>query len=80
MILPEEGAPSLRKALPRSALCKIINFVRKINKLIKFELLTLTETNSKWVGMKVSWCGVNGITEIVPSIERIREGVAILMQ
>ena len=44
----------------------------------KFELLALTETKQKGNG-EVSWCGVNGIIASVPEIERVKEGVAILL-
>ena len=44
----------------------------------KFELLDLTETKLEGNG-EASWCGVNGIIASVQEIERIREGVVILL-
>ena len=44
----------------------------------KFELLALTEKKLKGNG-EVSWCGVNGIIADVQELERVKEGVGILL-
>ena len=41
-------------------------------------MLALTETKSN-ENRDVSWCGVNGIIAGVQKLERVREGVAILL-
>ena len=45
---------------------------------VKFKLLALTETKLKGNG-QVSWCGVKGIIASVQEMERVKEGVAILL-
>ena len=44
----------------------------------KFEFLALIETKLKGYG-EVSCCGVSGIIADVQEIERVKEGVAVLM-
>ena len=50
---------------------EVVNIFRK-------GVLPLTETKLKG-NEEVSWCGVNGIIAGVQEIERVREGVVVLM-
>ena len=48
------------------------------SKKVKFKLLALTDTKLKGEG-EASWCGVNGFIAGVQEMERVREGVAVLL-